>query len=299
MRKSRLLFLGGAPKSGTSFLFDILSQHPNICGAQPKETFYFVDANYPLAHPIYNYAQKGLAGFQQYFSPDVYSRYYLEGSTHLLYQKKVLSTLQQLDAQVLFILREPIQRLSSAFEYTKNRSAILKTDIPFETYVYTLLSGELKKIDAWVRPNVSYHFLKEELEFSTYHLHLQAWQRALGKKRVHVLQFEKVRAKPVECAKVIFQMLDLPNFEPDLQVSQHETYQIQHRQLHFYARQLNVLFPKNKFRQQLRNWYFRMQKRPLTSTTISASALASLQYYFQPHNTKLTKLADIDLTLWA
>ena len=292
-----ILFLGGAPKSGTSYLFDLLAQHPNICPSQPKETFYFVDKNYPLARVNNNFFQLGVPPFQRYFTPDVSTHYLLEGSTHLLYQKETIRALATLDAKVIFVLREPAQRLLSAFEYTKNRGAILREAVSFQTYVTALLNAENTKIDAWVRKNVSYHFLKEELHFSTYVTYLKPWIEALGKERIKVLQFERLKQNPTEFTQAIFDDLDLTFYKPNTQIDRHNTYQIQNKRLHYYIRQLNKYMPKNQIRNQMRDWYFKLQKRPV-QRDISDASLDSLKTYFRPYNEELANLTAIDLSLW-
>lgn len=49
------LIIAGAPKCGTTSLFDYLIRHPDIGGSSVKETHYFMDCNYPLYNSKANY----------------------------------------------------------------------------------------------------------------------------------------------------------------------------------------------------------------------------------------------------
>ncbi|MCP5333794.1 MAG: hypothetical protein H7A13_10650, partial [Pseudomonadales bacterium] len=42
------LIIAGAPKCGTTSLFDYLVQHPQVGGSSVKETCYVMDRGYPL-----------------------------------------------------------------------------------------------------------------------------------------------------------------------------------------------------------------------------------------------------------
>ena len=61
------LIIAGAPKSGTSSLFSNLTAHPEVGGANKKETKYFLDKGYPLFSTDYNYYKKGLVGLAIFF----------------------------------------------------------------------------------------------------------------------------------------------------------------------------------------------------------------------------------------
>lgn len=293
-----ILFLGGAPKAGTSYCFDLLAQHPNICPSEPKETFYFVDRTYPLAHPTQNYFKRGNSAFQSYFTPDTSTQFLLEGSTHLLYQKDCIAAIQKLDAQVCFILREPARRILSAFEYTKNTGALLREEVHFERYAAALLSDNEAEIDSWVRKDVRYHFLYKELDFSKYAKHLKAWINALGEERIHIIQFEKLIENPVSSAQQLFELVGLPPYIVDTNVGQHSTYQIQHKLLHYYIRKWNALVPKTRLRNQVRDWYFKVQKKPIEQQENTDVALQKLKDYYKPYNSALLEISNLDLAKW-
>ena len=44
----KTIFIAGAPKCGTSSLFNWFSTHPEICSSKNKEPFYFIDEKSPL-----------------------------------------------------------------------------------------------------------------------------------------------------------------------------------------------------------------------------------------------------------
>ena len=50
------LFLGGAPKSGTSSVFKWLDDHPDVIGSSPKETDFFADPGSSTHDPDFHVA---------------------------------------------------------------------------------------------------------------------------------------------------------------------------------------------------------------------------------------------------
>src|SRR5437870_3389808 len=114
-------FIGGAPRCGTSALFHWLRAHPDVCAAQPKEPFYFLDAGHPFL-PRVSYHSHGFAGYVRYFahwSRATPPRVVCEASTHYLYSETALDVLTHADPvpRVLFVLRRPAQRVYSSFQY--------------------------------------------------------------------------------------------------------------------------------------------------------------------------------------
>jgi len=61
------LFIVGAPKCGTSSLFDWLIQHPDVRGSSIKEPFFFTDTTHPLSRRP-NFANDGLDAFETFFN---------------------------------------------------------------------------------------------------------------------------------------------------------------------------------------------------------------------------------------
>ena len=61
------LVVGGAPKCGTSTFFRWLSSHPDVCGSEPKETFFLMDRDSPLLNRDCNVHEHGLQSYGSFF----------------------------------------------------------------------------------------------------------------------------------------------------------------------------------------------------------------------------------------
>lgn len=119
----------GVSRSGTTTLFNALATHPQVCASSTKETRYFQAVRYgePLAP---------LTDYQAYFrrcagqpvvmecTPD----YFYGGAATAAAIKSVC------DPRVTIVLREPISRLVSFFQFMKARLQ-LPADMTLQTYV--------------------------------------------------------------------------------------------------------------------------------------------------------------------
>jgi len=128
-----IVLIAGQPKAGTTSLFDWLAQHPEIGAGKVKEVRFFLDSNYPLQSPN----RFDGANFQDYLalfdnvdrpfildaSPD-----YLGCDTPLLLPGIASS------AKAIIIVREPVDRLKSAYRFYRSRGYIPQ-DFTFDQYI--------------------------------------------------------------------------------------------------------------------------------------------------------------------
>ncbi|MEO0628823.1 MAG: hypothetical protein AAFY91_17640, partial [Bacteroidota bacterium] len=143
------LFIGGAPKCGTSSLFNQLASWPGMNPSQPKETFYFIDRENPLLNSRYNIHHSNVMGFRHFFPDEPGIK--LEGTTHLLYQSNQNTNIQELGrVKIIFILRDPVQRLRSSFEYTENNLSRFKRKISFSDFAELLLDDRREEVKSLI-----------------------------------------------------------------------------------------------------------------------------------------------------
>lgn len=105
-------FLCGAPKAGTTSLYEYCAQHPAICMSRPKETGFFFE----------NY-EKGLDWFsKQYFSHYDGESEIGEASAGNMLHREVAPRLQKTfpDARLVFVLRSPVERIWSHYRFDIN-----------------------------------------------------------------------------------------------------------------------------------------------------------------------------------
>ncbi len=104
-------FIIGAPKCGTTSLYEYLHSHPDICFSDSKEPHYFSHdfPGYCTTYSVEEYHQKE---FNHCSSDDVLRG---EGSVWYLYSKVAVKEIHEYnpDARILIMLRNPIDMLCS------------------------------------------------------------------------------------------------------------------------------------------------------------------------------------------
>lgn len=289
------IFLGGAPKCGTSAFFDLLSQTGSFLPSVPKETFFFVDSDYPLARSDANWQQHGIESFAKFFpSPWDSHTPLLEGTTHLLFQKVIPDKLYDLNARVVFILRDPADRIRSSFQYTQNNLGNVKSDISFAQYVALLLGENRIELATHFRNSASRWVLCNELELSRYSVHVDRWNQALGKERVLLLDYDLICHQPRKCVEQLFRWasIDRANLRLERLRSEQKnsTGGIRFTSLHHRVKQVGAIFPKSPIRQLLKNFYLRIQSRSIDWTLQDAEALNRLRLRFQSMEPSVSEL---------
>lgn len=115
------LIIGGAPKSGTTSLFRYLSDHPQICPANFKETYFFA-REFDLKGVCKE--EETLEAFEKYFT-HCHSPHSLrvEATPYTLYSRDAATKIADLlpNATMLFILRDPVERFISNYKFRMQR----------------------------------------------------------------------------------------------------------------------------------------------------------------------------------
>lgn len=289
------IFLGGAPKCGTSAFFDLLSQTDSFLPSVPKETFFFVDSDYPLARSDANWQQHGIESFARFFpSPWDPHTPLLEGTTHLLFQKVVQEKIRDLNSRVVFILREPADRIRSSFQYTQNNLGNVRSNISFAQYVALLFGENQSELAKHFRNSASRWVLCNEFELSRYSVHVDRWNQALGKERVLLLDYDLICNDPRQCVEQLFRWASIDRAKLSLQQLKPEqrnsTAGIRYTGLHHRVKQIGAMLPKSPIKQLLKNSYLRMQSRSIDWTPQDAEALDRLRKRFQSMEPSVSEL---------
>src|SRR5262249_47344567 len=179
------IIIGGAPRSGTTFLCEVLGKHPGIHMARP----FIPEPKVCLTpHPA------GDAGLHEryaaYFSDARPGAVRVEKTSNYLENDEARERLKRIlpDARFIFILREPVSRAYSNWLWsTFNRLE----NLPFAEAV--LLEGQrpspLPSDRAYARPF-------DYMTRGRYGSFAQAWSRAFDRNRVAFYLFEEALADP-------------------------------------------------------------------------------------------------------
>jgi len=126
MERSVNLFIVGAAKSGTTTLYKLLGQHPDVFVGDKKEPHYFAR---DLFVPSRNYRRKICLTWDEYlynYRNCSNERYLLDASVYYMYFEEVAQRLFEYnpDAKIIMICREPVARFYSHYKMLRKESVI-------------------------------------------------------------------------------------------------------------------------------------------------------------------------------
>ena len=109
------LFLIGVNKAGTSWLYALLNQHPAVFMAEEKELYYFGDTGRDAEAP------RTPEAYHRHFPFDEDYQYFGDATVMYYRHPETADAIQAYnpDAKLLAIVRDPIERLLSQFQYHK------------------------------------------------------------------------------------------------------------------------------------------------------------------------------------
>jgi hypothetical protein len=295
------LIIGGAPKAGTGALFDLFRQHPNVLRANKKETFFFIDLDNPLINPSFNCHTKSVDDYKkEYFKSTKEFKYYLEGTTHLMYQKDVFAKLRELgDIQLILILREPVERIKSSFLYTKNNLGRVNTQFTLDDYVKALLDNNLDLISEMIEDTKSRYVLTNEITNSRYINHLTHLEN--DGITPTVITYDELRRNPYDCLKSISLKLNLDlhshNYENK---KRNVTTSVGNLGIHQKIKKLRSIFLPNVKIGWLKKMYYRLQadKDDKTTEQLSFHLEKELKALFEQSNQQLAAKYHLNLNNW-
>jgi Sulfotransferase domain len=176
----------GAPKCGTTSLFQYLGAHPLIENPRRKEIHYF-DENY----------HRGDAWYRRRFPFVEKPMLTGEATTAYLYAKDAPARAHALvpNAKLIVVLRDPVKRVISHYWHNQTRGRI---KVDFDTYFREALSDNYRnakdQAESFIRYPVQWGFYKEQVE---------RWLRHYPRKQFLFLRFRDfTNDAPVQINKV-------------------------------------------------------------------------------------------------
>jgi len=298
------LFIVGAPKCGTSSLFDQINLHSQIIGTSPKETFALLSADHPLSLARKYNGLDELQKIRNLGSSEENTSILLEGTTHNLYSKEAIAAVASLgnQARVIVLLRNPVKRILSSFQYTQSNLARIPSSFTFSEYVDLLIEGKRTSIQKIIKHPVSGAVLSMDLTYSDYEGFIQNWFDGVGREKVRVILAEEYFHDPSMVSREIFDWLGLSDSNVDQQSFErrNETRKIASPVIHRIAYSLNRLFPGAGALKPLKKIYFHIQNRLSGKSDEDISKpMEKLNQYFEPRIKQLSELLDRDLSLWS
>lgn len=297
--------LAGVRKCGTTSVFEWLSCHPQVCASPEKGTEFLLDRNSPHLPEQLNYHELGLAGFARCFPHyraepvilDATTRYYDQQTA-----RQVLSSFVR-QPKVVFLLREPADRLLSTFYYLKNNRGRLPQDLSFFQFI-AAIGGDFLRMPVPVWPGTAEDLreLRRELDYGVYAEFLPPWQAAFAPDHLKVYLFEDLKRDPVAFMRrlavaigidpAFYDHLDMTPSNPSL----HVKWPRLHSGLRAVKRASVGRIGRRTWLHRAYAWLQRAPKPRLSGE--DASALTRLRAWYASSNQRLAEQFSMDLSAW-
>lgn len=179
------VILAGTEKSGTTSVYHYLNAHPQVAGSARKETDYF------RKPPPYR-----LAEYNALFPNARFDQIRMEASPGYLAESSIAApAIAELlpEAKLLFILRDPIERLLSSFVFHKSRFHIPKS-MSFDDYIALCMlfeRGEIGQTEARLK---TWHLRVPDA--GRYAKHLRDFYQHFPRRQIKVMPLEILQSDP-------------------------------------------------------------------------------------------------------
>jgi hypothetical protein len=195
-------FIIGAQRSGTTYLYDLLSEHPDIVMARPKrpEPKWFLDPAKAVLGP---------QAWEKALFPGVTSEPKMLGEKGTSYIENpqaaaaILSVFPE--ARSIVILREPVARALSNYRFSvENGAESAKAEEALDP------NGPERPYDRKKFSASPFAYLRR----GHYVDYLEGWARTFPKERTHVVLFEELTTGP-KALEGLCDFLGLPHYRPE------------------------------------------------------------------------------------
>jgi hypothetical protein len=203
----------GAQKCGTTFLYQLLVQHPHVKPAFAKEVHYF-DLNFG----------KGDNWYRSYFPLQMRnSRTYITGeaSPYYLFHPHAPRRASAVvpDAKLIVLLRNPVDRAYSHYQHQVKRvEGEARETLTFEEAIEAeerILPGEVSKMIQDEYYESSSHRTRSYLSRGIYIDQLLAWSSFFQRKQMLILKSEDLFHGTTNALEGMLDFLELPHWAPE------------------------------------------------------------------------------------
>ena len=282
--------IGGTIKAATTSIFNYLNAHPEICGSKVKET-YFYSQGYT------GETDTDIKKYSSYFNPQDETKILFEASpNYLAYKENIAPRIKLLNpnTKILFILRNPVQRLYSYFNFAKGKLQ-LPQSMSFEAFISVcekFNSGHVTPEQAGI---VETHL--RALEIGNYGNYLQNFYDEFKSENIKIIFFDDVNKHPLKTLEEICEFIgaDATFFKSYTMNKANVTFSARLKAIHYLVlilnRSLESVFRKFPlFKQFLVKVYkfFNQDKRSFVP--MQTQTREKLTGYYEPSNAKVAAL---------
>jgi len=241
------LIIAGTNKAATTSLFNYLSDHPDVCGSYIKQTNYFLDKDIQKKHgltSVFQYENSHL-NYQNFFKCNANHKFKLEASPdYMFYEstiKKIKSFLEHNQGEVVIILRNPVTRFKSWFNFGKQQN-LLNEDIDFESFY---------KLNKQYTNEENLSLMAYKTGF--YSNYLKKVKEILKNYKIHIFFYEDLISNPQKFLQTFCQQTGIDaNYFSDYQFEHfNKTVKIKSKRLSYIYDSLRQFYLKNFYKGKL------------------------------------------------
>jgi hypothetical protein len=202
-------FIVGAPRCGTTALFEYLEQHPDIFGSSLKEPHFFgTDTLYPRRPAVEQYLA--------YFADASAEKRIGEGSTSYLFSKLAAKEIHEFcpTARIIIMLRDPVETM-----YSVHSMVLYFRDEDIDDFETALEAEDDRKrgLRLPAKPHIiDYLYYREVVRFAE---QVKRYFDVCGRERVHVIIHDDLKRDTAGVYRETLEFLDVDaSFQANLRV---------------------------------------------------------------------------------
>ncbi|MCE5393501.1 MAG: sulfotransferase [Acidithiobacillus sp.] len=228
------LYIVGAVKSGTTSLYAYLKNHPEIFFPEMKEPHFFTHPKPSAEQRHYIRYTATEREYLRLYARAGHYRYRGDASPSYLWAPHAAAEIARYSphAQILIILRDPVERAYSQYLMDFNEGVI---DLPF----WDALQRD------WQRPDKGWGVSQLYVELGLYSEQIARYFRSFGRDRVQVMLLEHLHTQPLQVLRKISAALQI---DPSP------------------FRKVNLQVAHNHYAQPRGNWARRLAAHPVSRT---------------------------------
>lgn len=191
-------FLLGAGRSGSTYLFNLLKQHPDIFLSSPKEPSFFCESFQVIKNPV---------DYFELFESAGDAKIRGEASHVYLSNPKTPRLINLLfpNARFLIILRNPADRAHSLYQWMRRFG-----HEPLETFEQALdAEGERYQSDAFKQNAPHYFYNSMYFRSGLYGQQIKRYYDIFPEEQFLILKFDEFISRPRHHLKAIFKFLEV------------------------------------------------------------------------------------------
>lgn len=291
--------IAGTEKAGTTSVFTYLSTHPSVYGSVVKETDFFRNS-------YTGDREKDVANYASYFGDRAHqtaivmeaSPGYLGGGAEVAARIHAMVP----KTKLLFILRNPVDRMYSSFNFHVGKLNLSK-DLSFEEYIDKCIAYDSgQKTPAEL--GIGEWYLKV-ISFGRYADYLKYYYHQFPENQIKVMFFEDMNRDIISFMRELCQFLEIsPDHFDDYNFRKiNATYESRVKWLHkaaisFNAKSERFLRQKPKLKQFMVSFYKKINQAREGYDEISDGSRDRLKQYYWPSIDALQTLIGIKNTPW-